>query len=97
MTTDTASAPSRWTARWVRADAATRAWLRAAGTAVDSYDVTCLLALAMLLVGLTIWFGIGPALTVVAVLLLAFGVAGARAAELRAADQREADRLGRGE
>ena len=49
--------------------------------AVDRYDLTCLAGLAMLLAGLWVWFGTGPALTVAGGLVLALGVAGARAAE----------------
>lgn len=101
MTTDTGPAEpslgSRIADRLERFAAAAGVAARAAGKAIDSYDVTCFVALAMMLAGLTIWFGVGPALTVVGTLVLIFGVAGARSAEAREAEDAARDRAWAGQ
>lgn len=70
MTTDSAPAP----ARWQLVAAAVRSWLAAAADKLDGFDIACMVSLSMMLAGLTIWVGIGPALTVVGAITFALVV-----------------------
>ncbi|GAA1015874.1 hypothetical protein Aple_010640 [Acrocarpospora pleiomorpha] len=60
----------------VRAAAALGRWVD--GLELDRWDDICLLGVVILGAGLWVWFGLGPALTVTGVLVLALGAAGAR-------------------
>lgn len=59
-----------------RLAAALRRRAAVVSASTDRWDVLCVLGLVFLNAGLWIWFGLGPALSVVGALLLALGVLG---------------------
>lgn len=65
-------------ARWQRAAAAAGQAIRS--LQLDRWDVICGLGVVLLCAGLWIWVHLGAALTVIGVLLLGLGIAGARTA-----------------
>ncbi|WP_066373954.1 hypothetical protein [Herbidospora mongoliensis] len=69
-------APSRW-------EVLVDGWVR---LGLDLWDAVCTGGVLILAVGLVVWFGPGPALTVIGALVLALGIAGARNASASVLD-----------
>ncbi|MFG1873381.1 hypothetical protein ACGFIV_00910 [Sphaerisporangium sp. NPDC049003] len=65
-------------ARWQRAAAA--AGQAIGGLQLDRWDLICGLGVVALFAGVWIWVHLGAALTLIGVLLIALGIAGARTA-----------------